>query len=567
MKKINKVIICIISIFLIIAGSNIVNAESEKNQFSGNRNVIIQIDESDMNSYISGGREGFEYAIRKNKPIWLNYTMKTANRTITIAIDFDFSTYEEYVERLEQLLEYQPTIIYEEGKKVNLAEGFKAIELTNFIKNGLEAENMLVEGNIQDFFTVTNSTLKIQENEYETKEAIDTRENQDIIQFSRIYMETTINNISSYTRKITATVGSDEKNFKETAKERFQSVGELEKTSNSQIIVTFEAKSLEELAAKTMKALNVSVLISEKVEYHTEERVKVTYEEIIDSEKLITPTGAIYQTINCPETFEKIESEEESAVNIRENKVILNDKKENMVFTYLSPIAFKNIKVITDFSNMFGEIERKIVLQIPVENAIYYQEGLKEKISSKLTKGMILNIYDEDAMRCYSIEFKALTIDRIEEKTSDIILGKNELEFNNKHIFFLESSIKEKLEVNTIIEGTLQPEQIQLEYILPESTNKIQDNEVEENIFYITNTSGNPQIEITFTYNNYVLIGLILLGIIIIIIIILIIVNKIKKKIKKRKENKEQADTKIEDKKVNEDTSKVEEESKKEEEK
>ena len=204
MRKLNKLIICLIGIFIILSSSYIVKAED--NTFTGTRNLIIEIDESDINSYVSGGREGFELALRKSRPTWLEYTLKTQDKTITFTMNFSFSTYDEYVERLTELLGYKPAIMNEQGDKTNIVEGFKSIELTNFVKNQLETEDMLVEGNIQEFFTVNNSTLEIGEAKYETKEAIDTREKQDVILFSNVSIQTVINNISDYSREITSSI-------------------------------------------------------------------------------------------------------------------------------------------------------------------------------------------------------------------------------------------------------------------------------------------------------------------------------------------------------------------------
>ena len=95
MRKLNKLIICLIGIFIILSRSYIVKAED--NTFTGTRNLIIEIDESDINSYVSGGREGFELALRKSRPTWLEYTLKTQDKTITFTMNFSFSTYDEYV--------------------------------------------------------------------------------------------------------------------------------------------------------------------------------------------------------------------------------------------------------------------------------------------------------------------------------------------------------------------------------------------------------------------------------------------------------------------------------------
>ena len=541
MRKLNKLIICLIGIFIILSSSYIVKAED--NTFTGTRNLIIEIDESDINSYVSGGREGFELALRKSRPTWLEYTLKTQDKTITFTMNFSFSTYDEYVERLTELLGYKPAIMNEQGDKINIVEGFKSIELTNFVKNQLEAEDMLVEGNIQEFFTVNNSTLELGETKYETKEAIDTREKQDVILFSNVSIQTVINNISDYSREITVTVDTDEENDIKEIKERFEKIGEVKENSKIRITVSFDANSLEELSEKTMQALNVSVLITEKQEYSTDEKMKITYEESIDNEKLLTENGSISQRITCPEIYENIEKEEDTAVNVNNKVITLQRKDENMIFTYERPITFENIKISTKIT-MYGEIERKIILQLPLENANYYKDILEEKFKNKLSKGMTLNIYDEGTMRCYSIEFKALTIDRLEKKTSEIISGKNEFEIENKFIFFLKSNIKEELEVNTIIEGTLQPSQIEVEYILPDSTNKISDQKVDEPIHKIDFVRGN--IEFTFTYNNYIVIGLVVLGILIVAIIVLIIVKKIKKKLNKKSDEQQEGENKTE---------------------
>lgn len=537
MKIINKIIVSIITILLLLTSFTMVKAEDAS--CSGSRNVVIQMDESDMNSYVSGGREGLEYVIRKSKPMWLEYHLKTQDKTITLTMQFTFENYDQYIERLTELLGYEPAILNEEENTKNIVEGFNAIELTNFIKNELESEGMLVEGNIQDFFTVVNSTLQMGDNTYETKDSIDTREKQDVILFSNVSITTEIESISSYLRTIEVTLDSDDTDGIETIKDRFEKVGELEDSrNNTRASVTFQASNLEELSEKTMQALNVSALITEKKEYKTDDKLKVTYEERIDTEKLLSENGNISYRITCPEIYENIEKlEKESAVSVNNQTITLRNKDENMLFTYERPLTIENIKICTNIT-MYGEIERNIILQIPLEYATYYKDILTEKIKGKLDKGMTLNIYDEGIMRCYSIEFRALTLDRLEEKTSQIISGKDRLNFENKYIFFLKSSIKENFEVNTIIDGILQPSQIELEYILPNSTNKIQDEKVDNSIYTTTTTDG--KVEFTFTYNNYIVLGLIAFVILVIVIVVFIIVKKIKNKSKKDITNPEE---------------------------
>ena len=547
MKKFNKIIISIMAIIIILTSFNIVKAETTQvetsSAYSGSRNLIVQIDESDINSYVSGGREGFEYVLRKNRPTWLDYEFKTEDKTITFTMSFEFENYENYVKKLTELLGYEPAILYtQDSATTDIVEGFDSVELTNFIKNELDSEGMLVEGNIQDFFTVTNSTLQIGESKYETQTAIDTREKLDIILFSNVSIETVINNISSYTRTISVRVDFDDENDVTIIRSRFETLGEVENSYNNRISVTFEAENLEELSKKTMQALNVSVLITERQEYKTDERLKVTYIESVDTEKLLSENGTISYRVTCPEIYENIAKEEESSVYVNNKIVTLQNRDEDLIFTYERPLTIENIKISTKLT-MYGEIERKIILELPLEYATYYKDVLDEKVKSKLTNGMTLNIYDEGIMRCYSIEFKGLSPDRISEKTSQII-GKDELIIDNKYIFFLNSSVKENVEATTVIDGTLQPSQIDFEYILPDTTSKILNEKVGINIYDVT--SGNGAIEFTFAYNNYIVLGAIVLVILIIVLIVLIIVRKIKRKLNKNSNNVDKEENKKE---------------------
>ena len=536
MKIIKKIIITIICMLLLLTSCTIVKS-AEETSFSGSRNLIVQIDESDINSYVSGGREGFEYALRKTKPTWLEYDFKTEDKTITFTIKFTFESYEQYIEKLTVLLGYEPAILAEDNMG-NFVEGFHAIELINFIKNHLESEDMLVEGNVQDYFKVINSTLQIGDKQYETTESIDTREKQDIILFTNVSIDTHIENASSYSRTIQVTVDREDEDKLDTVKSRMEKIGEIEDSySDNRATVIFTASNLEELSEKTMQALNVSAIITEKKEYKTDDTLKITYEEKIDTEKLLTENGYISYKIECPDTYENIKKvDEESKVFVNNQIISLSNKEENMCFTYERPVSIENIKVSTKIT-MYGEMERKIILQIPLEYANYYKDILTEKIKEKLDKGMILNIYDEGIMRCYSIEFKALTLNKIEEKTIKILGGKDNIHFNNAYIFFLKSRIEEKCEPNTILEGIEQPSKLEFEYILPNSTSKINDEKVESRTYVVVPDDG--KVDFTFAYNHYVLFGIVGFAILIICIVICIIVRKIKKK--SNKDNKQES--------------------------
>lgn len=532
MKKINKIIVAVIFMLLLLTCCTIVNAESTS--FSGSRNLVVQIDESDIDSYVSGGREGFEYALRKTKPTWLEYEFKTEDKTITFTMQFTFENYSQYIERLTILLGYKPAILNDENTD-SLVEGFQSIELINFIKNNLESEEMLLEGSIQDYFKVINSILQFGDKKYETTESIDTREKQDVILFSNVSITTKIENVSLYSRTIEVRLDNDNEDKLDEVKDRFKEIGEIEDSHNiNRLTVTFTASTLEELSEKTMKALNVSTIITEKKEYQSEDMIKVTYEERIDTEKLLTENGYISNSIECPDTYENIKKvDEESKVFVNNQIISLSNKEENMCFTYERPVSIENIKVSTKIT-LYGEMERKIILQIPLEYANYYKDILTEKIKGKLDKGMTLNIYDEGIMRCYSIEFKALTLNRIEEKTMKILGGKDRIDFDNKYIFFLKSRIEETCEPDTILEGIEQPSKLEFEYILPGSTSKINDGKVETTTYVVVPDDG--KVDFTFTYNHYVLFGIVGFIILVVIIIVLVIVRKVKKRFHKNNE-------------------------------
>ena len=132
-----------------------------------------------------------------------------------------------------------------------------------------------------------------------------------------------------------------------------------------------------------------------------------------------------------------------------------------------------------------------------------------------------------------------------------ILGGKDRIDFDNKYIFFLKSRIEETCEPDTILEGIEQPSKLEFEYILPGSTSKINNGKVETTTYVVVPDDG--KVDFTFTYNHYVLFGIVGFIILVVIIIVLVIVRKVKKRF--HKDNEQGSDN---TKKINQESKKDE---------
>lgn len=543
-----KYIYKIIFMFLVIVAIFSIpkNVEASSSEFSGSRTTVMQIDKSDLELYISGGRSMFELVLRENASSWFEYNIESENNTVTFTFSFDFSTYDEYVERLTVLLTNEPVIISEDG---GIVENFKSIDLINFIEYNLEVDEMIIDTKVKDLFSVSSSTLVLNGETYETQDAIDTRNSSKITQYRNIEISTVVESSSSISRTIILQVLNDDQEVRD-AKisnlvKKFESVGDVS-SEGDKITVILEAKSFNELIKQTMEVLQVSVQITRSQSYLQKDSVKTKFEEYIDIENLLEENGNLKYTITFPSDYTNLSKEDEDdetiTINEEENSVCVENFENTITLNYEGKFEFSDFIIETDLSNESGKITRKIILVAPSNVAASYNDTIKESLSFLLVQGMTLNVYDMETFRYYSIEFSSLTLSRLKEKTSYILGTENTISFSNKRIGLMTSVFSEKIEYENFVEDMVIPSSVTLKYIVPTNSKNVatslNSEEVQENVCSITVENG-TEIELEFKYMNKTYSLIMLVIIIIIVILVIIIIRKLKKGLsKKMKKNK-----------------------------
>ena len=73
-------------------------------EFKGTRNFSVLIDLSNLENYVNGGRTKLEYLIRVFKTDWVNIETLVNGINLEIKMSFEFSSYNDYINKLTMLL-------------------------------------------------------------------------------------------------------------------------------------------------------------------------------------------------------------------------------------------------------------------------------------------------------------------------------------------------------------------------------------------------------------------------------------------------------------------------------
>ncbi len=259
-----KKICVLIAVLLAFAQLMIIPAYAEENsdggdsdRFEGSRNLSFVIDRSDIFNFIDGGHKSFCTPFEQFKDwLKLNYTVEKVD--IVYTISFDFSSRQDYIEKLSSLLTVTPIIVKDND---NYIEGFESIEMLNFVQIWLQTNNRIFERQFEDLIQIKDSVLKLNGNEYSSKEAI-TNIGNALLTFSEIRMSTVFDDQGYPIRQIelTPSNGNAGKNrFLHRAKEI---EGITLTDEDEKYLVRITGTSLKEIAARTMQLFCIPVSIS-----------------------------------------------------------------------------------------------------------------------------------------------------------------------------------------------------------------------------------------------------------------------------------------------------------------
>lgn len=445
-----KKIIClfITTIFLLPIPMTALAAGNPEPAFSGTRNVVFTADQSDLNNFINGGRPAFDIILRKSVPSWVSFDLSAAGRDINLTIRFDFTSFEDYKEKLGALLTYKPSLVYSTDKGMYLLESYSAIDLLTFTRSSLEAEGLSAEKSLSEIFKTTTNALYVNGEEYEGSQRISVRpDNKDPIKFDSLDISTVGKEDGSFSRKIDARVTKGEASDIAAITDRFQQIGETEAVSGTEIKVAFDAVDKEELTSKTMECLDTAASIAEEQSYKDDTTVTVVRTETLDWDTVLRDKDSRFSySLECPSYYKNITRVGEKT-SAYEQTVKVNSR-DALKYAYERGFQFSDIKIATDFSNLFGKKSRTITFSAPSNIAAAYHDIIKSQLETRLIPGTVLNIYDDIGSRRYELTYSSWREKDLEKFTRSILNSSYTLHMNEKWIPFTRNNIKESFSVD-----------------------------------------------------------------------------------------------------------------------
>lgn len=526
MKKLFKIILILVLIL------NISFKTKAQEDFSGNRSVSFIVDKSNLNNYINGGREYFEYVFRGYVPEFVEYDFSSDDSNLAISLSFAFTSYDDYVDKLSKLLEYSPNIIYSNDDSLKLLESNKTIELLNFVNNNLNNGTYVVEKSFEDLFTTLVDEIIINDTKYEVNDYVSIRTGEDLIKFRNVSIDTSLSEDGVYSREIFATIDANVAGREERIDELLKSFSDYSKegmTGNYvQYKINLTGSSLKDLDNQTMLCLDMTILVKEYESNIDDKTIKVEVTEEYDTEGFLENGGKFIYTFNCPSYFENITTTSQE-LTLSEKSLSANNVS-NISFSYERKINFTSIDIETDFSDYLNRITRTITLSLPTKLAIEVNDDIKETLTNRLIKGCSLNIYDLDGTRYYSISYTSILPSEIDTFTKTILNSDdNSFIYNSTWLPLLDNTINDTFNVANIISGFSPSNNINATYKL--SNLSFCDKKDEEDTIRLS-TSNLNNVELSFKEVNIPKQAVELIGVIVVLIIIVKIRVHMKNKAK-----------------------------------
>ena len=447
LKKVTSIAL----VFLLLASVFCTSAAAVGNNegnFSGSRTVEFTVDWSDLDIAVNGSRPAFDLILRKSAPEWLVYSLSATGRDLILSMYFNFVSFEDYYEKISELLCYSPNVLYSDTEDFMLIEGNRSIELLNFLEYALEEQNCLNGESLSELLVLSRNEIFLDDNLYTGNDRIEIRQPENVVvKFSNLTINTRWNEDGSLTRSIEVRFDPEmtAEEDKLSIKRRFKSVEGAEVTDNldenNVLSVTFQALSETQLSLDTMLCLDTATNISYKYRAADAKTVTVERAEYIDFSGLLNDDADFYYNFDFPSYIDTLKTDDQD-IDVY-NKHLSARNLDEISCSYNTPPFFTYIELTTDMSNVFGKISETVLLELPLELASQFHESIKEQLASKLTDGSVLDIYDETGHRCYKISFSSYSAKDIEEFKVSFLGRWNRINYSDSWIPFGQSSIRE----------------------------------------------------------------------------------------------------------------------------
>lgn len=535
MKKILRTVSVIVSLMLIFAVS-VVPAEAAKIGFSGKRTVTLMGDRSDVENYVNGGRSELEIVIRQSKPEWLSYSTKSVDHSVRLIIEFEFSSYDEYVSRLTELLGQEPAIIYTSGKNFRLCESFESIDLINCFDSYFSGAGITRDLTLKEIFGVSGGVLTVNGTDYPAEARIDIGSSDEIVKFRSLAFETTAKD-DGYKRVITAEL---EKNaLLPKIKSNCMTAGAVCRNEGDRVEISFSAAGSQDLIRKTLLTVGVISSINEKDGYYDKNNVSVNYSEFIDASGVLTEGGNLTVSMvpNGDWDHVTVYKDGEGFEQSSSEPIFVEGTETELDFSYVIPFRFESVTVTTDLSAKSRRIERSVDFTVPTELSVKYHELLCRKLEDRLERGMKLTVYDNVGLRHYCFSFSSFFEDDLEEMTEAAINGECELGINLHVLPLLKSKVSDGITLSDSGKYS-SAKTVMYRFIVPKRAkcsgySRLMGTENGKSVYEVT-ASAMEKSPFCLRCANWVFTLIILGAVLIAALTVLIIIKKIKKSRKKK---------------------------------
>ena len=305
----------------------------------------------------------------------------------------------------------------------------------------------------------------------------------------------------------------------------------------SSVMVEFTATDVNELIELTMLSIGVAESITETQSHGSEKKVRVDFCEYFDVENILDDNGYFGYTYTLPPYAGKLFADDETDVTIDDKTVLYSGKDAVILFRYERGFKFDSIVIDTDLSSLSGKIKRSISFVSPVFIAKEYHDFIKTELEARLSKGMTLNIYDENGNRIYRIDYSSYFKDDVNDFTEKILDASCSFYIERREIPFGKSTINTSCKIGKPIQNMISPTEIIYKYTMRTNTesekyNGVIDNQAGVKVFTL---SSSRRGDFEYKSINWLLSGIAIGFIIIIIVAVFIIVIIIKKTVKKKR--------------------------------
>ena len=536
---------------VIITAFSSISCVAADSSFSGNRCSVFTFDKSDIENFVSGGRSSLDILIRTQSPAWIEASLTAKNRDILITLSFDFESLEDYENKIEYLCGSPQAVVCEKNDGLVFFECFGADMLLQLYTSKLIAAGSMEERQFSDIIESVDTTLTVYGDTYRSDELYFSVKPNGMksFRFSELSVETDWQTPGKYVRTITATIDtkSEENSKVDSVNEQFKKIGEVQRDGESGLVrltLTIEGNSENDIIYKTVSALGVANGITEKQKYLDEETVKVSRTEFMNVSRLILNAESFYTYSKFPEKCQLLSNDDESIQIDEAENSVKTAGVSDITVTYKRGIRFSKLIVETDLSHVFGKAVRHIRLYMPLELAADYHDVIKETLEKRMNKGVILEIYDDNACRIYDFSYSSWFQKEFVDVTKKVLSAKYRFDVKKTILPYGKMSYTEKLECDEILPGAEPLTDIEYVYILPSGASVSEKDDIDGNRI-IVKPDDSGSITVSWLQIRPLLCAVWII-ILVILLILIFTVKKVCKSIKERivKKNQEKEFTK-----------------------